>query len=65
MISADAFIMAIPGDPYAECPCGCGKKWRFVAKDLDNLWSHEDRFNAALKAAYKARPAAELSLVEG
>ena len=29
----DAFIDAFPENPYDPCPCGCGKKWRFVVKD--------------------------------
>jgi hypothetical protein len=37
----DAWIDAIPTDPYAQCPCGCGKKFKFVK---DNPEAHELRF---------------------
>lgn len=29
----DALINAIPKKPYDPCPCGCGKKWRFVVRE--------------------------------
>ena len=38
----DAWIDAIPEDPYAPCPCGCGMKWRFAIKD--GIEKHEQRF---------------------
>ena len=28
----DAWIMAVPDNPYDPCPCGCGKKWRYVER---------------------------------
>lgn len=31
--TTDALIDAIPENPYDPCPCGCGKKWRFVLRD--------------------------------
>jgi len=31
----DAWIRAIPDDPYDLCPCGCGTKWRFVERGGD------------------------------
>lgn len=31
--TTDAFIDAIPENPYDLCPCGCGKKWRYVVRD--------------------------------
>lgn len=37
----DAWIDAIPVDPYEACPCGCGRKWKFV-KDKAEL--HEAAF---------------------
>ena len=43
----DAWIDAIPEDPYDPCPCGCGKKFRFVMKgDLD---AHQKAFIDKLK----------------
>ena len=42
----DAWIDAIPEDPYALCPCGCGMKWRFALKD--GIEKHEARFMANL-----------------
>jgi hypothetical protein len=38
----DAWIEAIPEDPYAPCPCGCGKKFRFAFKE--GVEQHEARF---------------------
>ena len=40
----DAWIDAIPEEPYALCPCGCGMKWRFALKD--GIEKHETRFMA-------------------
>jgi hypothetical protein len=31
--TTDAFINAIPENPYDLCPCGCGLKWRFIVRD--------------------------------
>lgn len=38
----DAWIEAIPDNPYDLCPCGCGMKWRFAVKD--GIEKHEARF---------------------
>ena len=38
----DAWILAIPEDQYAPCPCGCGKKFRFALKD--GIEKHEKNF---------------------
>lgn len=38
----DKFIMAVPEDNYALCPCGCGKKWRFAVKE--GIDSHYEEF---------------------
>lgn len=43
-IAHDAFWMAVPDDIYEPCPCGCGKKFRFVAKDEKVLAQHEKKF---------------------
>lgn len=40
----DAWIEAIPDNPYDLCPCGCGMKFRFVQKNLEELVRHEERF---------------------
>lgn len=42
----EAWLDAIPDDPYAPCPCGCGKKWRFALKETpdNNIIDHEKRF---------------------
>lgn len=37
----DLWIDAIPDDPYAPCPCGCGKKFKFVK---DEAGKHEEQF---------------------
>lgn len=51
----DAWIDAIPLDPYALCPCGCGMKWRFVLKGGEKeLDKHEARFIQALKQPQEA-----------
>jgi len=39
----DAWIDAIPENPYNPCPCGCGKKWRFVLTSTE-VKEHMDRF---------------------
>ena len=31
-MALDAWLLAIPDDPYDLCPCGCGKKWRYIVK---------------------------------
>jgi len=31
--TTDALISAIPDNPYDPCPCGCGKKWRYVIRE--------------------------------
>ena len=33
----DALIDAIPENVYDPCPCGCGKKWRFVVKSKEAI----------------------------
>lgn len=43
-VAIDAWLDAMPDDPYAKCPCGCGKKWRFAIKE--NPEEHEARFIA-------------------
>jgi hypothetical protein len=43
MNAVDAWIDAIPDNWYDPCPCGCGKKFRFVMRP-DLLEEHEHRF---------------------
>jgi hypothetical protein len=43
-LALDAWIKAIPDDPYDPCPCGCGKKFRYVAKDEKELEAHETKY---------------------
>ena len=46
-LAKDAFLMAIPDDPYLPCPCGCGKKWRFVVRGgEEEIKKHEKIFVA-------------------
>jgi hypothetical protein len=41
----DAFIEAMPDDHYDLCPCGCGKKFRFVVREgEEEIRRHEERF---------------------
>lgn len=49
-IATDAWIDAIPEDPYAPCPCGCGKKWRFVMRggNDEEINAHYQRFKENL-----------------
>lgn len=42
----DLWIDAIPDDPYDKCPCGCGKKFKFIK---DNPEEHEKRFIERMK----------------
>lgn len=39
-----ALIMAIPDNPYDKCPCGCGKKWKFVKSEVDGIEKHAKKF---------------------
>jgi hypothetical protein len=43
-LALDAWIAAIPEDVYDPCPCGCGEKFRYVAKDEKKLAEHENVF---------------------
>lgn len=46
----DIAIDLIPDDPYQPCPCGCGKKWRFVTKEGEQtIQEHWDRLIAKIK----------------
>ena len=41
----DAFIDALPDDAYGMCPCGCGKKLKFVAQEKpQDVEQHFQRF---------------------
>lgn len=50
-MAMDAWIMAIPDNPYDPCPCGCGKKFRHAIKE--NPQEHQDRFIRNWIAEYK------------
>lgn len=39
----DAWIDALPDDMYNPCPCGCGKKLKFVIRDGE-IEKHEKKF---------------------
>jgi hypothetical protein len=43
----DAFIDAIPESAYDPCPCGCGKKLKFIIPEAEK---HEQTFYAKLCA---------------
>jgi hypothetical protein len=43
-LALDAWIKSVPDDVYDLCPCGCGKKFRYVMKDYRELESHEMTF---------------------
>lgn len=43
-LAADAWLAAMPEDEYDLCPCGCGKKFRFVVKDAAVCAEHEKTF---------------------
>ena len=41
----DAWFQALPEDNYDPCPCGCGKKLRFVEKGGEaEIKKHYDEF---------------------
>ena len=41
----DAWLDAMPDDPYAPCPCGCGKAWRFVIRGgEEEIRKHAETF---------------------
>lgn len=46
-LAIDAWLGAVPDNPYDPCPCGCGKAFRFVARDETTLTQHELAFRAA------------------
>ena len=31
----DEWLMNFPDDVYSPCPCGCGRKWKFVKSSTD------------------------------
>ena len=43
----DAWLDAIPEDAYDPCPCGCGKKWRYIVREGEA--EIEKHFQAWLK----------------
>lgn len=43
-IAMEAWIDACPDNPYDQCPCGCGKKFRFVVRDDQTLREHFETF---------------------
>jgi hypothetical protein len=43
-LAFDHFIDAMPEDVYEPCPCGCGKVFRYVAKDEKELEKHIEVF---------------------
>ena len=43
-IASEAFFDACPEDPYDLCPCGCGKKFRYIFKDEQIFNQHEETF---------------------
>lgn len=43
-LAFDAWIAAMPSDEYDLCPCGCGKKFRFVVRDEKICAEHEKTF---------------------
>jgi hypothetical protein len=48
-LAVEAWIEALPDDSYGPCPCGCGKKFRFVMRDPAELEKHEAAFVANWK----------------
>jgi len=44
-LAMDAWLDAVPEDAYDLCPCGCGKKWRYVVKGgEEEIAHHAQRF---------------------
>lgn len=43
-LAEDAWLMAMPEDVYDPCPCGCGRKFRFVAKSETQYEECHKRF---------------------
>lgn len=52
----DAWIDAIGDlDPYDNCPCGCGRKWRYVVRDGEkSIEACEGRFKAKILNDFNA-----------
>lgn len=42
--AGDAWLDAMPEDVYTLCPCGCGRKWKYVSKEPETIGEHEIRF---------------------
>ena len=41
----DRFIDALPNDKYGKCPCGCGRKIKFIIQEGEvEADKHEKRF---------------------
>ena len=43
-LAEDAWTFALPEDVYDPCPCGCGRKFKFVAKDEKQYNECHQRF---------------------
>ena len=40
-LAIDEWLSKVPDYPYAPCPCGCGKEFKFALKEIEK---HEDKF---------------------
>jgi len=45
----------MPDKPYDFCPCGCGKRWRFIIKDMDNDVNYPYLKEGVCEVTYKVR----------
>ena len=44
-VALDAWVDAMPDDPYSDCPCGCGMKWKYARiETLNNVRDHVQMF---------------------
>ena len=59
-LAEDAWLFALPEDVYDLCPCGCGRKFKFVAKDEKQYDECRKRFvDNWLKVETQGEPHAE------
>ena len=49
---ADAWLFALPEDPYEPCPCGCGVPFRFISRTGEKeISKHFEKFVAKFHKA--------------
>lgn len=61
LINNDLWVDFIPDDVYAQCPCGCGKKWKHLIKQVRDMEDNQstrgdgEKLLAQHEAAFRQR----------